>query len=281
MKENIKMLCIIFFLSLASCTGVGLFYADGEIKKPMTSKKTVVIIGLELSGNLTSAKIQLNMNGKTKAIGSIIKGKRPEKLKNDNSSKEVFVYTGDIGRGYLVFNLPEKINDAEIKEFLIYIHHIEFFGFRPVSSPTIPGSFYGTYGTDDEKKWWEPYNYLIHGNVNLRNIDPIGNIKDPNWNFYGCRFSIEKPGIYYLGEQKLYANLNINDKNSDGNITTILRIKGQKVENTTANVILTGYSNIELLKTFLKSNGINENTFFDYSEYCRAISGDEYQRFGE
>ena len=78
MKEYIKMLCIIFFLSLASCTGVGLFYADGEITKPMTSKKTVVIIGLELSCNLNSAKIQLNMNGKTKTIGSIIKGKRPE-----------------------------------------------------------------------------------------------------------------------------------------------------------------------------------------------------------
>ena len=283
MKILLKFLLYLIFLLLTACAGLDLFYADSEIKKPITSENTALIVGLDLSGNLTSAKLQLNMNGKNaKGVGSIMKGKMPERLKNKNNSPaEAFVYTGDNSRGYIVFNLPEKINDEKIKEFLLYIHYINFSGYRPVQSPVIPGSLYGTDKITGEKSWWEPYDYLIQGNINLRNIDPIGNIKDPDWKFYGCRFTIEKPGIYYLGELKLYANLNIGDKNSEGDITNLIRMKGQNLENTTANVLITGYSNIEAFINFLKTNGIYEKNFFDYSEYCRVISGDEYQRFGQ
>ena len=53
MKILLKFLLYLIFLLLTACAGLDLFYADSEIKKPITSENTALIVGLDLSGNLT------------------------------------------------------------------------------------------------------------------------------------------------------------------------------------------------------------------------------------
>lgn len=280
-KTYIILLCLFFVLG---CSGIGYLFAKGEIRNPPTAQSTILILGLELDGfNLSSARVQMNMNGRiAEGVGQLRKGNNPDNSQSKNvSSRSIDVYTGDKNRGYLVFELPANLNERKLKDFLIYVYGVSFSEVKSVSpSDLSPGDIHAT-SKSGQTGWWRLYTYEFFGKPSFRNNHPLGFKEDPNWGFYGCKFTVEKPGIYYLSEFRIYANLTVGERTSDGNLATNKVVVDKRLHTAAVDGIISGYSDIQDFQEFLKFNKIDVDTFIDYSKYCRKISLDEYLNFGK
>jgi hypothetical protein len=273
----------VFFIFILSCSGIGYFVAKGDIKNSPNLENTILISGIELNGHdLSSARVALIMNGKiTEGLGIIAKGKNPAITADKNPASSNTTYTGDQNRGYLVFQLPPNINERKTKDFILYVEGITFSGIRSVlSSELSPGAVYGTQKSG-QQGWWQAYEYPFYGTRGWRNVNPLGYIEHPDSSFVGCKFSIQKPGIYYLGEIKISANLTIGDFVFPGNIATQKITVGKKPQTAAVNGTMSTYKDIQSFKEFLKTNNLDENIFIDFSQFTIKISHEEYLNFGK
>ena len=277
-----KSFCIslFIFLTLISCAGTN-FHANEKISATLNTNSKILVLGLKLTGNISSAEVQLISNDKkVKGYGRLIKGRKPDD--NNFNNKHLSypqVYTGDGDRAYLVFTLPDNINDLENRKFLIYVYKIIFQGIRPVQNPTVPGSFYGTDKVSRRTGWWEPYQYELVGNSKYLYFHPLGYSEDPNFSFSGCQFKINNPGIYYLGEMKVFANLTFLENQPDKNISSLNVSNSQNISTGEIKGSIQLYSDKENFKKFLISNNFKENKYYDFSDKCKNIEQKEYKTF--
>jgi hypothetical protein len=265
-----------FFLSACAVSSAYIL-PTMEIINPNTKQNAIIVIGLELSNDdLYSAAISINMNGRIQeAYGNLVKDKNPNTSQSKNINPKILNYTGGGDRGYLVFEFPMNFNEKKSVQCLAYFIGVEF------SDVAVPiGTSYSKIGTkkSGEYGWWK--NFGFSGKPGWRNIHPIGYIEDPNWTFYGCKFTLEKPGIYYLGDLKLDLSLTVGEKTSDGNVATQKVVWGNKFQTAAIDGNISAINDLQNFKQFLRYNNINEDSFINYSELWKQISQEEYLNFG-
>ena len=280
MSHKSFYISLFLFLTHISCAGTN-FYANEKINATLNTNSKILVLGLKLTGNISSAEVQLISNDKkVKGYGSLIKGRKPD-VNNLNNKYLSYhqVYTGDGDRAYLVFALPDNISELENKEFLIYVYKIVFQGIRPVQNPTVPGSFHGTDKVSRRTGWWEPYQYELVGNSKYLYFHPLGYSEDPNYSFSGCKFKINNPGIYYFGEMKVFANLTFVENQPDKNVSSINVSNSQNISTGEVKGSIQLDSDKENFKKFLISNNLKEYKYYDFSDKCKNIEQKEYETF--
>jgi hypothetical protein len=280
--NNTTVIIFIVFL-ITGCSIPQKHIIKEQIPKPISTESAILVLGIELIGkDATSAAISLNANGKVDVGGgNLIKGENPSKSskRNSPSSDNIInkIYTGGGDHGYVVFDLPIILDGKKSSQYLLYISGIRFTTIQSVH-PGTPGSIIGTLKSG-EKGWWKAYEFTFWGPMGWMTRHPIGYKEDPNFKFYACKFEINKPGIYYLGELKIETNLTISENNQNGNLGSKPFSMGSKLLNATANGNISSYIDLEKFRRFLNLNGIDENNFIDFSKYCREISQAEYLNF--
>jgi len=273
---------LLFIFPFLSACALGSVYTlpTMEIKNPNTKQNAILILGLELSSyDLYSATVSINMNGRIQeAYGNLLKGKIPDDSQNKNSGPQAFNYTRGGDHGYLVFEFPMNFDDKISVHCLTYLLSVAF---RRVEVPPKTPKSIEIQNSLGQWKFYKDIGFDLK--PGLRNVHPLGYKNDPNWTFYGCKFNLEKPGIYYLGELKLNLGLSIGVNIPDGNIATQQILVAPDIKNHTAalNGTISAYSDTNKFKQFLILNKVNEDIFFDYSKYWRQISQEEYLNFGK
>ena len=251
---------IIIFLSLSGCAIRPVIGPTEKIQEPSISKNVIIILGLKFSGDtdFNTATVHINSSDRmVKAVGFLLKSKAP----TDKKNRHIFsAYTEGSEHGYLVFDLPVDFVDKKINQFLLHLTRIGFSGME------LEGINYSEKNTT-----FQNYSYYFDAPIGLHGSHPLGYNKDPKFSFYGCIFDIEKPGIYYLGELEINANLTIIESHPSGDIISKKRVHSKKVL-AKANWSMSAYIDGLSIKEFLIKNDLNNSIIIDYGKYWRQIS---------
>jgi hypothetical protein len=282
-NKFVFFLSVIFvFLVFSGCAITPIIGPTEKIQEPSISKNAILILGLKFSGDydFTTAAVSINVNGRiVKAIGFLLKDTAP----TDSKPRPLWaVYTGGSDHGYLVFDLPVNFADKKTAQYLVYLTRIGFSGLEQEASPAYLalGAINGI-NKSGQRVWFQLYRHDFSGPIGLQNTHPLGYKEDSKWSFYGCKFDIENPGIYYLGELEINANLTITEFNPNGSFVSKKRVHDMKSTTSIANWSVLSYNDILAFKKYLDINNINNSSFIDYSKYWKQISQEEYLTFGK
>jgi hypothetical protein len=267
------LLLAILFSTSACIQTVG--WARGDLTEAPSVESTTIILGLNLLGDASSAKVIFKSKGARPILGELYKGKTP--APSIFTPKLPLVYTEGQDHGYLVFDLPKERGASKANEFLLYVCSIEVAKFRRIPEgaplPIIAYQLHGEYG------WWERVGVQFFTPYKVRKMPflPIGYREDASWTSNGFMFTITQPGVYYLGELAIDVALTFGSATSNNIIaTTDTSLPGRTafLEGT-----ISVYENMPQLIEFARSSGIDEHNIVNYSNYFRAISHEEVVTF--
>jgi hypothetical protein len=267
--RKVIAIIILFALIVATVSACGTSYPvvkDIPSLEPSNQDFVTVVAGIQILGNLSSMLMALYVSGDMMPLKGIVSHDYPDDSVPGLTPLSVwksarYVKADDNDQAYLVWFIPQKALDSN--------NRCIFFPSVIRSEEAIMGGYDGLGSLNGLPA---PFSFRkapklpesIEKSLEEEGIDYPVWVKDDKWQFYGNIFTIQKPGIYYLGDYVIEADL---------------RYLKEK-RRTVCKVSQTSMRSDEALKKYLHQNGLKDD-YHDLSASWTVIQGKDFRDYAK
>lgn len=228
--------CLFVLLLFTGCAKTKVFTTE-YFNHPVSPEKTYVVLGQSIgTGNIERVSYALHVNGNPDALSKGVQIPTADYKKFKFPKQLNFLVTDASNHAYRIWEIDAKeIHDKGNAFLFCQMFSNSEFTWIPVSRTRI--GFL-------KSSWMVPVEYQRENH------------------FYGIAFTLKKPGIYYLGEASIAGTL-ISDE-SQGSKTILIGDYERRIQSLTP-----------LVKSHLKTHGIDSDRFYDLSKEWKQFSWED------